>query len=92
MQMEIETIIEYGLLIVIDIDSTLNCIRQCDTKRMWTDRRQLCAVGWMVFCYRYRYWYLFFLYFLIVNRSYNVIIVVSCRTYVCVCVGSEREV
>lgn len=49
MQMEIETIIEYGLCIVIDIDSTLNCIRQCDTKRMWTDRRQLCAVGWMVF-------------------------------------------
>lgn len=49
MQMEIEMIIEYGLLIVIDIDSTLNCIRQCDTKRMWTDRRQLCAVGWMVF-------------------------------------------
>lgn len=64
-------------------------------KRMWTDGRQLCAVGldgiWYI-------WYCSYCYSqTIINRSYNVINVVS---YVCVCVfgvcvrcvGSEREV
>lgn len=81
MQMEIEIVIV--IVIVIDIDSTLNCIRQCGTKRMWTDGRQLCAVGWMVFVIVIGIGIGIGICFFVFQRR-----VVS---YVCVCVWAVKE-